>query len=350
MKSRINSEYKMTSSAATHANLFLSHLGLPLASIDQSVFRYADAPDFEMPEHSPIGGIFFKEQGFSITFCPPDFYHANDLLITQPPIITNVQLYAGESYYGHNRYEGELPFGISFSDMRDDVIGKLGPGVWQFPLVAPFRLERFDLPDRWILVKYADGNAGISVIQVGLKPKKAKATVLPRIVQPDIHALQARLTHRWDTVRADDRFTGIDLSGFSAPAAGEDCPHEIDALATHGVELYFRQSNATSTPEAVLSGARYIRKGLYWSSGFDGELPKGICFDDTPERVLQKVGVYPVTGKANTLSGYYVWNLPEFLLHVGFSVMEQRVNRVYIAAHSYYSQSLLDSPLLEQPT
>ncbi|QBE61739.1 hypothetical protein [Pseudoduganella lutea] len=340
----------MSKNIVPSANLLLSHLGLPLETLDQSVFAYADSPDFELPDHSPIGGAFFKDHGLSITFCAPDFYHVNDALTNHPAIITNVQFYSGESYYNHARYEGELPFGLSFDDDRAAVIDKLGQGAWRFPLVAPFKLERFDLPDRWILVKYADDGSGISMIQIGLKPKKSDATVLPKILQPDIHALQSMLTRSWDIVSEDDRFEGIDLSGFCEPAAEEDCPDEIDALPTHGVELYFRQSKETIDAKSVLSGARYIRKGLNWSSGFDGDLPMGIGFDDTPEQFLAKVGCYPVTGKANVLTGYYVWRLPEHLLHIGYSVMEQRINRIYIAAHSYYSPSLLESPLLELPT
>ncbi len=331
------------------ASLFLSHLGQPVEKVDQSVYSHADAPDFGLPDHSPIGGVFFKEHGLSITFCPPDFYHMDVSLAALPPIVTNIQFYSGESYYNHKRYAGELPFNISFNDNRAAVIQKLGVGAWQFPLVAPFKLERFDMEDRWIMLKYADGDAGISVMHVGLKPRKPKATVLPKVLQPDIHALHSVLTKSWEIVREDARFEGIDLSGFDEPIAGEECPHEVDALATHGVELYFRQSKDSTNTESVLSGARYIRKGLYWSSGFDGDLPKGIRFEDTPERVLAKVGSYPITGKANTLSGYYVWRLPEYLLHIGFSVMEQRVNRVYVAAHTYYSPALLESPLLAAP-
>jgi len=49
-----------------------------------------------------------------------------------------------------------------------------------------------------------------------------------------------------------------------------------------------------------------------------------LTFDDTPEAAVKKVGAFPVTGSADELDGYYVWNLPEYLLHVAFSVMEQR--------------------------
>ncbi len=76
-------------------------------------------------------------------------------------------------------------------------------------------------------------------------------------------------------------------------------------------------------------------KKVYFSVGFDGELPQGLQFSDRPEDVVRKVGSYPVTGKADVLTGYFVWKLPEFMLHVGFSVVEQRVNRIRVAAHPY---------------
>lgn len=339
----------MPTSPAPSAGLFLSHLGLPLETIAQAVFDHADEPDFSLPSHSPIGGIFFKRAGFSITFCPPDFYHANDMLAGQPPIVTNVQLYAGDGEYRHARYADALPFGLSFEDGRESVIGKLGQAAWRHPFVEPFELERFDLLDRWMLVKYADNMSRISVIQIGLKHKKPKPTVLPKILQPGIAALESMFGKEWREAASHPAFQGIDLSGFGDESAGGECPHEVDALQTHGVELYFRPSKTSDTPCSVLTGARYIRKGVYWSAGFDGALPRGIRFEDAPEVFLARIGRLPDTGKADTLTGHYIWKLPEYLLQIGFSVMEQRINRVYVAAHSYYSTALLEAPVLAHP-
>jgi len=72
-------------------------------------------------------------------------------------------------------------------------------------------------------------------------------------------------------------------------------------------------------------------------------------FEDTPDIAVKKIGSFPVTGNADELTGYYVWRLPEYLLHVGYSVLEQRVNRIYIASHPYYASELLESPLLQSP-
>ena len=229
------------------------------------------------------------------------------------------------------------------------VIAKLGNPAWQFPFVEPFNLQRFDLLDRWIVVQYAADTSKLTAIQVGLKPRKPKKSVLPGILQPDVQAITAQFLHEWPDVAADPAFTGVDFSEFGSAAPTGDCPHELDALATHGVELYFRKSEATEQLYGVLTSARYIRRGLYWSSGFDGKLPHDIRFEDKPEALIDRVGRYPEAGKADFLTGYYVWRMQEYVLQVGFSVMEQRVNRIYICENTYCVPDLFQTSILRLP-
>jgi len=337
-----------TLSAPPTAELFISHLGEPVELIDPAVFKYAYVPSFDLPDHAPIGAIFFKKLGFSISFCPPDFYHGDDRLSLSPPIITNVQIYSGDPYYDHARYELPLPHDITFADSRATLQQKLGPSRWRFPFVEPIKLERWDFPDHWLLVSYAKDMSSIRTIQIGLMHEKPNPSVLPKIEQPDIHTLQSLLAQRWQEVEKHPNLAGVDFSGLAE--ADDNSSHEVDELKTRGVELYFRPSQKTSESFYVLAGARYSHKGLFSSVGFDGEMPKGLTFDDTPEAAVKKVGAFPVTGSADELDGYYVWNLPEYLLHVAFSVMEQRVYRIRIAAHPYYSPEVIKSPLLQAPS
>lgn len=331
-------------------DLFLSHLGKSLGSINRSAFTYAKQPDFTLPEHSPIGGIFFIKLGFSITFCPPEFYHIDDALAGQDPIITNIQIYSGDEEHGHVRYVKSLPFNLSFDDSRQSLNKKLGAPIWQFPFVPPFKLERWNLGDKWLLVEYSADMSTIKMIQIGLVPKKPKLSILPKIVQPDVQALLSTFGKEPKAVLAHPGYAGIDISGVPKASIHDGRSHEIDALETHGVELYFRSSkNQHQTGKNILSGARYIRKGVNWSAGFDGHLPQGLRFEDTPEVAVRKIGSLPITGKADVLTGYFVWKLPKYLLQVGFSVMEQRINRIFIAAHPYYAESLIESPLLVHP-
>ncbi len=339
----------MMSDMQPTTDLFIQHLGKPLDSVDKAVFAHAYAPDFSLPDHSPIGGIFFKKLGFSITFCPPDFYHCNPMLANQPAILTNVQMYSGDEDYDHARYPHALPHGIAFTDNRDALLAKLGPAKWSFPFVAPFKLERWDFADHWLNVEYAANGTGLRMIQIGLQPNAPVISVLPKILQPDISTLQQLFEQPWQQVAQHPSLQGADFSDLKAAPAGDPGSHEVDELKTLGVELYFRPSAKANETGHILTGARYIRKGVYFSVGFDGELPQGLQFSDRPEDVLRKVGSYPVTGKADVLTGYFVWKLPEYMLHVGFSVMEQRVNRIRVAAHPYYSAEILESPKLAAP-
>jgi hypothetical protein len=331
------------------ADLFISNLGNSIESMDKSIFTSAQQPDFSLPDHSPIGGIFFKKLGFSITFCPPDFYHCDVKLAGQSAILTNVQIYSGDEAYDHARYPHALPHGIAFTDNRDALLAKLGPAKWSFPFVTPIKLERWDFADHWLNVEYAADGEGLRMIQIGLQPKPPVASVLPKILQPNIATLQQLFELPWQQVALQPSLLAADFSDLKAAPAGDEEFHEVDELKTLGLELYFRPTAKAGESGHILTGARYIRKGVYFSVGFDGELPKGLQFSDRPEDLVRKVGSYPVTGKADVLTGYFVWKLPEYMLHVGFSVMEQRVNRIRVAAHPYYSKELLESPKLAAP-
>lgn len=334
---------------APNADFFIARLGQALTTVPAEVFEFATKPDFNLPAHSPIGGIFFKQLGFSITFCPREFYHGKIDTTNDAPIITNIQIYSGAPEFNHQAYTGTLPLGISFRQNRESLWKTLGASSWAFPFVEPLTLERWDFADYWLLVAYADDMASIKMIQIGLHAQKAAATVLPKIMQPDIATLQSWFGQPWQQISAMPLLQDCDFSDLAHIDKDDQDSHEVSALETHGLELYFRPSLASGEDFYVFTGARYLRKGLHFSSGFDGALPKGLLFSDTLTTLLHKVGSYPVTGSANILSGYYVWQLPEYLLQVGFSVMEQRINRIRVAAHPYYSQDFVTSPLLRHP-
>ena len=340
----------MTNDPTPTADLFIQHLGRSIDGIDKSVWRHADNPSVELPEHSPIGGVFFKQLGFSITICPPDFYHGDDALTSSPAIITNVQLYSGDEYYNHVRYPGALPHGLAFDDNRDTLLKKLGPSAWSFPLVPSLTLERWDFADHWIVVVYAKQMASIRMMQVGLKRNPPRPSVLPKVLQPDFHTLQALFRKEWLEVARDPSMDGVDFSPLKEEVSDDDSSIRLDELPTRGVELYFHRSQELSTQgKRVLSGARYFRKGVHSSAGFDGEMPCGITFASPLESLVSAVGTYPIAGQADSLTGHYVWKLPEYLLHVSFSVMEQWVTRIRVALPPYYNPSYLEKPRLRVP-
>lgn len=332
------------------ADFFIAHLGSPLDSIDPSVFQYAYRPSFELPEHSPIGGVFFERLGFSITMCPPDFYHGDHSLKSASAIVTNVQIYSGDEHFNHDRYTGQLPHGICFEDTHESLIQKLGPSAWTFPFVPPFTLERWDFEEYWIVVVYAKSMASIRMLQVGLKRAAVQSKAPISVLQPDIDTLQELFLKRWTDVAQHPNMQGIDFSSLNHVTETETESHRLDELRTHGVELYFHASQeAASKDERILSSARYFRKGIHFSIGFDGKMPYGLTFATPLELLASAVGSYPLAGQADTLTGHYAWKLPENLLLVSFSVMEQWISRIRVALPPYYEAAYLEKPRLRSP-
>jgi len=115
-----------------------------------------------------------------------------------------------------------------------------------------------------------------------------------------------------------------------------DC-HEIsDLFHPHGVALYFR--NARKVPAlkgrpyirdgAVFAGFRVSRKSDMRTEGYDGQLPLGLAFHDTPDLVRARLGRDPDWQSIGDDVGAYRWNVDHYVLQVTFSLIDDQVYRV----------------------
>ncbi|NDV73505.1 hypothetical protein [Burkholderia cenocepacia] len=299
-------------------------------------------PAFEF-EDEWIGYSFFRPQGFALSFCDGAFYRDDETTLGDEKILTTVLFYNDESYYHHKDYQGNLPLGIVFSDDHAAVVARLGVPCWKFAAHGRAICARWDVGGYWVLVFYSATGPGIKHVQIGWNPPAPNPPTPLRVKlhgHPDFDVARSFFRRPVSDAELTDALRGFQLSEVTS-AKPDDWYVQVDSTTDKGVELFFDQPRAPDPPgDFLFSGVKYFRRGIFGSPGFAGRLPHGIEFSFKPEKLLQLLG-NPLTGSANERSGYYVWNFEDYLLHVMFSVQEQRVDRVTVMLHPYHSESFL---------
>lgn len=297
----------------------------------------------------------FKELGLRFVFGDEAFYRgSSETLHHKALVLTNLLYYSGDDYYNHDRFDGPLPYELTWVDTREQVWKKLGAPNWQFAQANENAVvERWDFSldtdqAHWVLVFYVEDEQSIKLIQLGWAPQRVQPepTLVDKRKPPLRFEALAPLLHKpWNAPAVHQQLAALPIQA-AIDECGKDCA-EVDAVIEDGIELYFDEANMQDRKDADgevfrFTGLRFFRYGDSGSRGFKGQLPSGLKFADRPEQVIAKVGVPPTAGDADEFSGYYVWNLPDYLLHVMFSVQEQRVDRVTVIAHGYYEPDLLE--------
>lgn len=304
-------------------------------------------PLFEF-EDEWIGYSFFRQQGFALSFCDGAFYRDDETTLGDEKILTTVLFYNDENYYHHKDYQGNLPGSVCFSDDHAAVVARLGQPQWKFVQYGRVVCARWDVEHYWILSFYDLTGYGIKHLQVGWNPPSPVAPTALRVKlhgYPDFDVVCPLLRKPVSDVALTQALSGFHLSEVTS-AKPADWYVQIDHTMDKGVELFFDCPRPPDPPGVFLfSGIKYFRRGVFGSPGFVGRLPHGVEFGFKPERLLELLG-NPVTGNVKEHSGYYVWNFSEYLLHVMFSVQEQRVDRVTIMLHPYHSESFLKDHLI----
>ncbi|GAB2909721.1 hypothetical protein GCM10027093_54790 [Paraburkholderia jirisanensis] len=298
-----------------------------------------------------LGCSFFYKQGFAICFCDKAFYCDDNSNIGEEKILTTILFYNDEEYYHHKKYEGNLPANISFSDDHQSVVGRLGMPQWRFVQNGKVVCARWDSGHTWIVAFYNDTNGAIKHVQFGWNPPTSPVPTDLRISlygYPDFDLIRPLFRKSITDPAVVNALSRFRLSEVKK-AKPDDWYVVVDHTSDKGIELFFDDPRKPDPPGPYLfSGIKYFRRGIFDSPGFTGRLPHGIKFSSKPEELLQLLG-NPVTGDVKEWSGYYVWNFPDYLLHVYYSIQEQRVDRVTVMFHPYHSASFLIDHRITDP-
>jgi hypothetical protein len=233
-------------------------------------------------------------------------------------------------------FTGKLPFGLCWSNDRNVVRQKLA--VFQ-PTSRLYLKDTWDVPGYRLIVDYKQGGKAINTIvcQLQLHPWPEEGRIEPSLSVADwlsMFGLPATSTLLRDRLRPLDLEARIE--------AGEE--REVDFIFECGLQIFFTESKElrlvkkpalTKMNEPVLGAVRFLRSRELDGRKWKGELPFRLSFDDTQQRMLDKIGLPPDEQEDEDFDGFALWHFPEFSLHVLYSNMENQLLRVTFMAPGY---------------
>lgn len=246
-------------------------------------------------------------------------------------VLQQVAFYAPD-VQNYRGFAGPLPFGFDFNWSRDACREHLG---------APFAARTIhELPsDLWFKdgwqfnTSYMNEGASVGIIHVrrlhlydrrmlGMELRKVDPAAL------DASHIEHLLGHAGDAPEVVSvlRVIGWDPDDIE----WNDCDEVPDLIRRYGVTLYFGSAADDDAEDdgSVLTGLRFNRTGDMASNGFQGNLPHGIEFHDTPPQVIARIGRPPDKTVESADTGAYLWSFDRYLLHVFFSLIDYQVYRV----------------------
>lgn len=281
-----------------------------------------DDPDavtdwFPVPQHGIEFG--FKDEAYLRAF-DPQLRRKGNLLFYQVII------------YGEHpqmdRFQGDLPFGLSFADTRSVAQAKLNrfERPWR-----PHLRDVWEMPQYRLALTYAADDSRIVDVIAGIPdhPWPAPEAVLPPPPMAEIVALFGRSPDDpafMETFYPYGVMYGIDVAQVTGVA---------DAREEFGFELHFEAAaggpSVAAPRTSVLKGITVYRERDLEARGWRGDLPFGIRMNDAPSQVLSKVGRLPVRRSDGRLTGSALWYFDRFSLHVLYSTLDNLVYRVTVS-------------------
>jgi hypothetical protein len=237
-----------------------------------------------------------------------------------PMLLT--QLYFYGDHEGVKPYRGSLPFGLELDDNRNIVRAKLV--AWEGSRRSYLR-DTWELPEFRMTVSYIDEGAHIDFILCLLRPPAIpvdanELTLLP--TRDEILGVLGKplLDPAFQTLLAP--------LGVERHMEDQGEGRIADFRERFGFELRFRRQKAS--PGLLFSHVVFYRDREMDARGWPGALPRDLKFDDSPERLLQKIGSPPDNLANETFVGYALWHLPEYSIQVKYSTIDNLILCVHV--------------------
>lgn len=213
-------------------------------------------------------------------------------------------------------YSGVLPFGLMWNDSRQQARAKLD----DFEASRhSSETDTWDVPGYRLTAVYADRGEQLNrvVCRVLPDPLPVPAHVHAPSLKTVVESLgepisEIRLRIEWRDVLNADRIAESEESGA------------VDMLQDVGVSIGL----AATESGGIVRSVTLHRNRDQDSTGWQGELPFGLSFEDSPEELFSKVRVPPAQQESSELTGHAVWHLPACSLHVLYSNVDNRLIRV----------------------
>lgn len=264
--------------------------------------------------------VLVRRKGVELGFSDSHYQAGGDRSRWGRGVLLLTQAYFYSGFDDVAPFTGELPYGLAFADSR--TAARAGLSAFEASRHS-WRNDTWDVDGYRLGVTYTDSGQRIDRIacRVMAAPIRRKRQVvfppLARIVAAfgaDIRS--AEFAALWGGMFGKDELK----------VAMED--GEIDFTQTFGATLGL--AGPESSP--LLRSITLHRNRDSESAGWDGELPSGLDFEDSPETLFRKIPARSVQQSDSALTGHAVWHFDDYTLHVLYSNLDNRLLRIKLIA------------------
>lgn len=240
----------------------------------------------------------------------------------------------------YSGFEGELPLGLRFDMSHHQVHEMLGQKPFATRQIHDMLADLFVSEKMHVNVTYEGTGQSIAIVHVRL-PHCYDLRMLGLQQVPTVAAnslVMDQLAQCLGHSAYDQQLDALlrPLGWHAGDQEMANCDEVTDLMARTGVTLYYRDAQEVAQlsgkPSAnttkIFTGFRVNRKADMYSQGFQGKLPLGLEFHQTPEQIVALVGRPPDWESVGEDTGAYKWRLPHFNLHVLFSLIDYQLYRV----------------------
>ena len=280
-------------------------------------------PDYENEDY--FDWVLVRRHGVELGFSGV-LYHqgVDDAFWGADDQLALYQAYFYTAFDDVKTFQGELPFGLKFSDSREIVQKKLA--MYEHTRHS-FVTDTWDTEEYRLNVHYTKGFQSIDKMACMQEwsPIPRKSPLIFPSLQQIVEALgrdvrDPLFTRLWQ--EEDNR----EIQELVL----EDEMNSAFLNRSYGVDLNFSDAHDKKQFYAItLLGNRQID-----SVDWEGELPLGLDFEDSPETLFQKIKQAPDerSDDMDDNTDYALWHFPDYTLFVGYSHLDNRILRVKLYA------------------
>lgn len=230
-----------------------------------------------------------------------------------------------------------LPFELDFGDTRQTVRARLAATG---SACRTGTRDCWDMGSYRLVVGYLPGDRGIESVHVRtlISPWDESGREQPRL---DVGQWLSLFGETADSERLVNAVAPLNV--LERIEEDED-EREVSFLRECGVELYFEKRTRLKLATApqttgrglVFSAIKFFRARDREARQWNGELPLGLNFDDSIDRIIATLRVSPARHEESNITGFALWHFPEFSLHVLYSAIDNNLLRVSMMAPGYW--------------
>jgi hypothetical protein len=321
----------------TEPSDLLALLGLPSTDprVEAVLRGYAvrNRPHVEIDPDDPDGPVVATEDwvknsraGIEFGFQDQAAWRGEDVVAfgRGPMVLTQIYFYG--LHPNVRPYAGALPYGLRLEDDRATARARLA--AFESTRHSHLR-DTWDTPRCRVTTSHDAGSGSLQFVFCTLPEPPLAPLAYALAPPPSIAELVGVLDRPLSDAQV---WRVLGRFGLVAKAGAIDETGQADFSDPHGIVVDFVRSDADAGGEPVVATLMLLREREFDGRGWTGPLPHAIAFDDSPQRVVEKVGRPPDRAADDATSGFAEWHEATHTLHVVHDGMSNRTMRVSLVA------------------